>query len=299
MRQRWRDETDGRRQNASENVQRQLTPARNQRQGQQGIAPQRPQTLLDFPQRQQNTFNPQLQLWNTQQLERLRETLRPTGGQNRNLQQQRLHLQALRQQQLANRRHQGNLYGLHGRHQQRLAWQQTRNRALLNGQQQRLTDQNHRLQWLNERQRNFYRSYVTYYSYRYWDNSYWLNRDYWNDRTFWSGPGYWYERDYWSQQGYLWNDVLTLILPSLVSSLVPGTVSSSITSFPPASTLYLQAPQILSFNGLTQTACEPGNVIILLPNRQVLCASPTYSFAPGTYRVMQDSLELLPAEIQY
>jgi hypothetical protein len=50
---------------------------------------------------------------------------------------------------------------------------------------------------------------------------------------------------------------------------------------------------------LTQAACEPGNIIILLPNRRVMCAIPTYSFAPGTYHINSPDLTLIPADIQY
>lgn len=67
----------------------------------------------------------------------------------------------------------------------------------------------------------------------------------------------------------------------------------------PASTLYSQGHQILSYNGLTQVACEPGNIVILSPNQRVMCALPTDSFVPGTYRIVSPDLGLIPAEIQY
>ncbi|NJM78121.1 MAG: hypothetical protein HC852_23040, partial [Acaryochloridaceae cyanobacterium RU_4_10] len=116
---------------------------------------------------------------------------------------------------------------------------------------------------MNARYRNLYRNYVTYYNRDYWEDSTWRNRNYWDNRSFWGGPGYWYERDYWSQNGYIWDDLLSGILPLLISGLVQGATDSSY-RITPANTLYVRGSEILSYNGLTQAACEPGNVIILL-----------------------------------
>ena len=214
-------------------------------------------------------------------------------------QQQRQLLQKQYERQIANRRNREAQY-TRQLVRQRLAWQQDRNRKRNNWlQQQRLIERERRLERINARHRTLYRNYVTYYNRDYWEDIAWRNRNYWNDRTFWSGPGYWYERDYWSQRGYIWDDILGTILQGLISGLVQEAISSTFTPYPPASILYSQGPQILSYNGLTQAACEPGNIVILLPNRRVMCAVPTYSFAPGTYRIGSPGLTLIPAEIQY
>ncbi len=292
-RQPWSDQT----QQSPENLRRQRQQPRNgqdwQRQRQDAFERQRqqPQNGQDWQQQRQrqDAFEHQRQ--------------QPQNGQDWQRQQQdaqqRQRLQVQQEQQFTNRRNRNDQFNRQLA-QQRAVWQRDRDRSR-NGwlQQQNLFERERRLDRFDARQRNLYRSYVTYYNRDYWEDINWRNRDYWNNRTFWSGPGYWYERDYWSQRGYIWDDLLGGILQGLISGLVQGAIGSAFSPYRQASTLYDQGPQILSYNGLTQTACEPGNIVILLPNQRVMCATPTYSFVPGTYQVRSPGLNLIPADIQY
>jgi hypothetical protein len=285
-----------------------------QRQQQNTFEPERPRPQN---QRQQSIFAPERlrQQQDAQQHQPQRnvilERLRPQNQrqqsifaperlrQQRDAQQlQQQHLQAERERQIENRREREDRFNRRFA-QQRDEWQRQRDRNLRNWQrQQRAIERERRLDRMNARYRNLYRNYVTYYNRDYWEDSTWRNRNYWDNRSFWGGPGYWYERDYWSQNGYIWDDLLSGILPLLISGLVQGATDSSY-RITPANTLYVRGSEILSYNGLTQAACEPGNVIILLPNQRVMCATPTESFAPGTYKVVSPGLRLIPVDIQY
>lgn len=161
---------------------------------------------------------------------------------------------------------------------------------------------NERLNDLTERQRQIYRNYYGYRTHDYWGDRNWRDRNYYRDRAFWSGPGYWYERDYWSNRGYVWNDVITGLVGGLVSGLSGrggyyGGYPSAY-RYSRAATLYTYGPQILAYNRLSETACEPGTVVILLPNRRVMCAYPTTRFVPGVYQVSGNYL-LTPARVVY
>jgi hypothetical protein len=254
---------------------------------------QRRQQHQDAQQRQQqqnvNVFEQRRQQQDAQQRQQ---------QQNVNVfEQRRQLLQAQQERQIAKRRNWEAQFTRQLAHQ-RLAWQRDQNRHSWL-QQQRLIERERRLDRIEARQRHLYRNYVTYYNRDYWDDSTWQNRNYWDDSTYWSGPGYWYERNYWSQRGYIWDDLLGGILQVLISGLAQGSSNSAFAPYPQANTLYDQGTQILSFNGLTQAPCEPGNVVILLPNQRVMCATPTDSFVPGTYRIDGPDLTLIPAEIQY
>jgi hypothetical protein len=266
-----------------------------QRQQQQNVNvfEQRQQQHQDAQQRQQqqnvNVFEQRRQQQDAQQRQQ---------QQNVNVFEQRQQLlQAQQERQIAKRRNWEAQFTRQLAHQ-RLAWQRDQNRHSWL-QQQRLIERERRLDRIEARQRHLYRNYVTYYNRDYWDDSTWQNRNYWDDSTYWSGPGYWYERNYWSQRGYIWDDLLGGILQVLISGLAQGSSNSAFAPYPQANTLYDQGTQILSFNGLTQAPCEPGNVVILLPNQRVMCATPTDSFVPGTYRIDGPDLTLIPAEIQY
>lgn len=141
---------------------------------------------------------------------------------------------------------------------------------------------------LDDRQRRLYRDYISYRNQDYFRDRYWVNRNYYSNRSYWSGPGYWYDREYWGRRGYIWNDVIA----GVVGGVIQGTVRSAIAP----STLYPYAPQILNRNRLSVTACEPGTVVILLPNQRVMCAYPTATYLPGTYQVA-NSYALVPAVV--
>jgi hypothetical protein len=288
-----------------------------QRQQQQDVFEQRRQQQQDAQQRQQqqnvNVFEQRRrQQQDTQQrqqqqninvFEQRRQQQQQDAQQRQQQQnvnvfeQRRQLLQAQHERQIAKRRNWEAQFTRQLAHQ-RLAWQRDQNRHNWL-QQQRLIERERRLDRIEARQRHLYRNYVTYYNRDYWDDSTWQNRNYWDDSTYWSGPGYWYERNYWSQRGYIWDDLLGGILQVLISGLAQGSSNSAFAPYPQANTLYDQGTQILSFNGLTQAPCEPGNVVILLPNQRVMCATPTDSFVPGTYRIDGPDLTLIPAEIQY
>ncbi|HEY9826339.1 MAG TPA: hypothetical protein V6D19_12900 [Stenomitos sp.] len=161
---------------------------------------------------------------------------------------------------------------------------------------------NQRLNDLTERQRQIYRNYYGYRTHDYWSDRNWRDRNYYRDRAFWSGPGYWYERDYWSGRGYIWNDLITGLVGGLVGGIGGGGGYyggyPSAYRYPRASTLYTYGPQILAYNRLSETACEPGTVVILLPNRRVMCAYPTTRYVPGVYQVSGNYL-ITPARVVY
>ncbi|MGB8700335.1 MAG: hypothetical protein WCD18_13040 [Thermosynechococcaceae cyanobacterium] len=149
-----------------------------------------------------------------------------------------------------------------------------------------------RISWFNPYQRNIYNNYLIYRDRNdFWDNSYWLSRNYSRDRSLWSGTGYWYERNYWGSRGYLWNDIVGLMLNAVVQGAVlPSVLPQRVVS-------YQQWPQVMTVNQLVQTECQPGNLVILLPNQEVLCAQPTNTFAPGTYQLEDSTLRLIPARV--
>jgi hypothetical protein len=311
-RQPWSDQT----QQSPEDLRRQRQQQQNgqdwQRQRQDAFEHQRQQQQngQDWQRQRQDAFEHQRQQQqNGQDWQRQRQDAfehqrqQQQNGQDWQRQrrdaQQRQRLQEQQEQQFTNRRNRKDQFNRQLA-QQRVVWQRDRDRSRNSWlRQQNLFERERRLDRFDARQRNLYRSYATYYNRDYWEDINWRNRDYWNNRTFWSGPGYWYERDYWGQRGYIWDDVLGGILQGLISGLVQGAIGSAFSPYRQASTLYDQGPQILSYNGLTQTACEPGNIVILLPNQRVMCATPTYSFVPGTYQVRSPGLNLIPADIQY
>jgi hypothetical protein len=141
-----------------------------------------------------------------------------------------------------------------------------------------------------DRQRRFYNDYLNYRNRDYYRDRYWINRNYSGDRAYWSGPGYWYDRDYWGGRGYIWDD----IIGGVVGGLVQGAISSAVSP----REVYTYAPQILSYNRLSSAACEPGNIVILLPNQRVICAYPTATYPAGTYQV-RNNYALFPAAVDY
>jgi hypothetical protein len=181
---------------------------------------------------------------------------------------------------------------------QRYTWQQNRSHSRSIWLRQQSLVQPH-LYRVDPWHQDLYHNYVVFYDYDYWNDSSWRSRNYWDNRSFWSGSGYWYERDYWSQRGYIWDDVLGALLKLLLGGLFRGGIGSGFSNYYPSNQLYYQGPQILTYNGLTQSACIPGNVVILLPNQRVMCALPNYSFVPGTYQIGGLNLGLIPAEIEY
>jgi hypothetical protein len=258
------------------------------RQQQQNIFEQRRQQQ-DAQRRQQQDFLEQRRQQQQQDAQRRQR-------QDGELERQRQNLQTQYQRQIDRRRDWATQYNRQLA-RQRLAWQRDRDRSDWLQQQKRI-ERERRLDRIAARHRRLYRDYVTYYHRDYWQDYTWRNRNYWDDSSYWSGPGYWYERNYWSQRGYLWDDILGVVLQVLIGGLGQGSTYSD-SPYPRASALYDEGPEILAVNGLTQAACEPGNIVILLPNQRVMCALPTYAFAPGTYRINRSDLSLVPADIQY
>jgi hypothetical protein len=259
----------------------------NQNQEQQRLREQREQ------QQQRQRLQDQRTLNQDQQRQRLQEQGQRLQDQRQRLQQQRQRLQEQQQRQLTNRENQDNLWT-----RQQSAWQRERDRDQYNWQrQQRLSET--RLGRFDTRRQNLYRDYAANYNRNYWGDPSWRNRNYWENRSYWGGDGYWHERDYWSRRGYGWNDALGAVLTGLVSGAVSGSIRTTAAPYPQASQLFSQGPQILTQNGLTQAACEPGNIVVLLPNKQVMCALSNEAFMPGTYQISGSDLSLIPAEITY
>jgi hypothetical protein len=209
-------------------------------------------------------------------------------------QRQQNYLQRLRNQgaspgaiQDRRQRQQESLQNLRERQRANLQKQRQRQQDLL---RQRALENRLNHRFISERQRRFYNDYLNYRNRDYYRDRYWLNRNYYGNRSYWSGPGYWYDRDYWGSRGYIWDD----IVGGVVGGLVQGAISSAISP----RQVYTYAPQILSYNGLTAATCEPGNIVILLPNQRVICAYPTATFPPGTYQV-RNNYALFPAVVNY